>query len=59
MRGPAAPGGCVGYLTKRFPRLSETFILDEIIGLEQAGVPLRLFAVANPGEGLAQPVPRR
>ncbi len=45
----------VGYLTKRFPRLSETFILDEILGLEQAGVPLRLFAVAHPGEGLTQP----
>ncbi len=45
----------VGYLTKRFPRLSETFILDEILGLEAAGVPLRLFAVADPGEGLHQP----
>jgi len=45
----------VGYLTKRFPRLSETFILDEILGLEQAGVPLRLYALAHPGEGLVQP----
>ncbi len=53
----AASGGAgkVAYLTKRFPRLSETFILDEIIGLEQAGVPLRLYAVAHPGEGLVQP----
>ena len=23
----------VAYLTKRFPRLSETFILDEVLGL--------------------------
>lgn len=45
----------VGYLTKRFPRLSETFILDEILGLEAAGVPLRLYALAHPGEELVQP----
>jgi len=47
--------GTVGYLTKRFPRLSETFILDEILGLEAAGVPLRLYAVAHPGEEITQP----
>lgn len=45
----------VGYLTKRFPRLSETFILDEILGLEAAGVPLRLYAIADPHENLVQP----
>lgn len=47
--------GTVAYLTKRFPRLSETFILDEILGLEAAGVPLRLYAIAHPGESVAQP----
>lgn len=45
----------VGYLTKRFPRLSETFILDEILGLEASGVPLRLYALAHPGEAVVQP----
>jgi glycosyltransferase involved in cell wall biosynthesis len=45
----------VAYLTKRFPRLSETFILHEIIGLERAGVRLALYSVADPGEGLTQP----
>ena len=45
----------VAYLTKRFPRLSETFILDEILGLEDAGVPLRLYAIADPREDLVQP----
>jgi glycosyltransferase involved in cell wall biosynthesis len=45
----------IGYLTKRFPRLSETFILDEILGLEAAGVPLRLWAIADPGETVVQP----
>ncbi len=45
----------VAYLTKRFPRLSETFILDEILGLEEAGVPLRLYAGGNPCEPVVQP----
>ncbi|MGI8563400.1 MAG: glycosyltransferase [Candidatus Dormibacter sp.] len=45
----------VGYLTKRFPRLSETFILDEILGLEACGVPLRLYAIAHPREAVVQP----
>lgn len=43
------------YLTKRFPRLSETFILDEILGLEALGIPLRLFAIADPHERIVQP----
>ena len=51
----AGPGPTVGYLAKRFPRLSETFILDEIIGLEQAGVALRLYALADPKEAVVQP----
>ena len=45
----------VAYLTKRFPRLSETFILDEVLGLEAAGVPLRLYAIGDPGEDVVQP----
>ncbi len=45
----------VGYLTKRFPRLSETFILDEILGLEAAGVELCLYALGDPGEEIVQP----
>lgn len=49
------PAGRVAYLTKRFPRLSETFILDEIIGLEHCGVPLSLYSIANPAEPLIQP----
>ena len=38
------------YITKRFPRLSETFILDEMIGLERNGIELTIFAIANPNE---------
>ncbi|MDA8391676.1 MAG: glycosyltransferase family 4 protein [Actinomycetota bacterium] len=45
----------VAYLMKRFPRLSETFILDEILGLEAAEVRLRLFSLADPREAIVQP----
>ena len=34
----------VGYVLKQYPRLSETFILNEILGLEQAGVGCRCLA---------------
>ncbi len=45
----------VGYLTKRFPRLSETFILDEVLGLQAAGLPLRLYSIRDPHERVVQP----
>ena len=35
--------------------MSETFILDEILGLEAAGVPLRLYAGGDPAEPVVQP----
>ena len=44
----------VAYLLKRFPRLSETFILHEILELERQGVNLRLFSILNPGEEIVQ-----
>ena len=41
----ARRSGSVAYVLKGFPRLSETFIPSEIHRVEQAGVPLRLFAI--------------
>jgi glycosyltransferase involved in cell wall biosynthesis len=38
----------VGYVVKAWPRLSETFILNEIIALERQGVLLRVFSLKNP-----------
>ena len=38
----------IGLLVKTFPKLSETFILEEILGLEKRGVSLRLYALAAP-----------
>lgn len=40
----------VAYILKRYPRLSETFIVNEILGLEGAGTPVRIFAGAHPRE---------
>jgi glycosyltransferase involved in cell wall biosynthesis len=33
----------VGYVLKKFPRLSETFILSELLGVEAAGYDVRIF----------------
>jgi glycosyltransferase involved in cell wall biosynthesis len=40
----------VGYLLKTYPKLSETFILNEILELERQGVNLHLFSLRRPTE---------
>lgn len=40
----------VAYLLKRYPRLSETFILHEVLELERQGMSLRLYSILDPGE---------
>src|SRR5216684_710803 len=40
----------VGYVLKMFPRLSETFILNEILELERQGLELRVFSLKRPVE---------
>jgi glycosyltransferase involved in cell wall biosynthesis len=46
----AAPrrGGGIGYVLRKFPVLSETFVLNEILALEAQGVPIRIFSLARP-----------
>lgn len=39
----------ISYIMKEFPRLSETFISNEIYQLEKAGTRLRVFSVKKPG----------
>jgi glycosyltransferase involved in cell wall biosynthesis len=39
----------IGYVLKKFPRLSETFILNELLGLEDLGIPLRIHSL-NPAD---------
>ncbi len=41
----------VGYILKMFPRLSETFILNEILELERQGVEVEVFSLMPPGDG--------
>jgi glycosyltransferase involved in cell wall biosynthesis len=46
----------VAYVMNGFPRLSETFIANEIYQLEQAGLRLRLFVVKRENEPHVHPV---
>lgn len=42
---PAAEGLRVGYVLKRYPRHSETFVVQEILAHERAGLSLDVFAL--------------
>lgn len=42
----------IAVLVKTFPKLSETFILEEILGLERLGVELTLYALQAPTDRL-------
>ncbi len=46
----------LGYLVRGWPRLSQTFVLDEVLALERLGLRLRIFALSSSRtEALAQP----
>ena len=40
----------IAFILKGFPRLSETFITNEILLLEELGFRIHIFAMRNPGE---------
>ncbi|MGH7496918.1 MAG: glycosyltransferase [bacterium] len=40
----------LGIILKGYPRLSETFIMNEILLLEELGYKLQIFALRHPGE---------
>jgi colanic acid/amylovoran biosynthesis glycosyltransferase len=40
----------IGYVLKRYPRISETFVASELIELERLGEKLTVFAVSKPDE---------
>ncbi len=46
----------MAVVVKGYPRLSETFIAQELLGLEQAGVPLVIVALRRPTESKRHPV---
>ncbi len=48
---PSAEPGRVAYVCKMYPRLAETFILNEILAHEQAGLELEIFSLRAPTDG--------
>lgn len=38
----------IGYVLKRFPRLSQTFVINELLAHQAAGVPIRIFSLRRP-----------
>jgi len=45
---PNAPPLRVAYVLKRFPRLSETFIINELLELERQGVTVEVYSLMRP-----------
>ena len=45
----------IGYFVKMYPRLSETFILNEILEMERRGVEVTVFSLMKPDEGRFHP----
>jgi glycosyltransferase involved in cell wall biosynthesis len=54
LRSPSKPDLVV--IVNGFPRLSETFVLRELLDLERRGVRLHVFALRHPEEVIAQEV---
>ena len=51
-------GQAIAIVLKGYPRLSETFIAQEILALERRGLDLRLYALRRPTDKAAHPVHR-
>lgn len=47
--------GPVIYLVRSWPRLSQTFIVNEVLALERRGIDLVLFSLVRSGESVIQP----
>ncbi len=48
----------VAFVLKGYPRLSETFIAEEILGLEKKGLDILIVSLRRPNEKLLHPVHR-
>src|SRR5919198_2048252 len=44
----SAPTATIGYVVTTWPRLSQTFILNEILALERRGQAVRIFSTKLP-----------
>jgi colanic acid/amylovoran biosynthesis glycosyltransferase len=47
----APPPARIIYLVKMYPRFSETFILNEILGLQELGVDVQVYSLRFPTDG--------
>jgi len=45
----------VAYVVRSWPRLSQTFVLNEVLALERLGVGVTVFAMSRAGEQVVQP----
>ena len=45
----------LGYIVKMYPRISETFILNEMLELERRGAEISVFSLKKPNEGIFHP----
>ena len=52
--GQGQPDKQLGYILRSYPRLSQTFVLNEILALEAIGVSIQIFALINPHEAVVQ-----
>jgi glycosyltransferase involved in cell wall biosynthesis len=46
---PSEPRPTIGYVVSTWPRLSQTFVLNEILSLEKRGLSVRIFSTKDPG----------
>jgi glycosyltransferase involved in cell wall biosynthesis len=44
----------VAYILRSYPRLSQTFVLNEILALERLGVQMQIFSITDPREPVMQ-----
>jgi glycosyltransferase involved in cell wall biosynthesis len=52
-------GGRIAVVVKGYPRLSETFIAQELLALEERGIPLELWSLRHPTETHIHPMHAR
>ena len=51
--------GAIVVVVKGYPRLSETFIAQELLGLERAGLTLKIFSMRYPTDRMVHPIHRQ
>jgi glycosyltransferase involved in cell wall biosynthesis len=54
-----SPGSPIAVLVKGYPRLSETFIAQEMLALEEAGLALEIWSLRRPTDGKVHELHRR